>query len=258
MTAAIGSVAVHGVSYRAGERTLIEDISFAARPGEMLGILGRNGAGKSTLLRTIYRANRPSAGRVEVNGEDVWRRPSSWVARQVGAVLQDMPADFPLTVGDVVGMGRSAHKRAFAADTAHDRMLIETALQLLDLGVFRGRLFRTLSGGERQRVLVARALVQQPSILVLDEPTNHLDLHHQLLLLRFVRTLGITVIAALHDLNIAAMFCDRLCLLHGGRLVAKGDPETVLTAANLARYYEIDAAIGRNPKTGTIWIMPDV
>src|SRR5690606_36406489 len=248
-----GTLVLDNVGFTVNEKSLVHEISLEVQPGEMIGLLGPNGAGKSSLLRTIYRTNRPSEGRVLVNGEDVWRQSSSWTARHVGAVLQDMPGDFPLTVYDVVAMGRSAHKRLLEADTEHDRALIEAALDLLQLQPFRERLFRSLSGGERQRVLVARALVQQPTVLVLDEPTNHLDIHHQINLLRFVRNLGITVIAALHDLNLAAMFCDRLCLLHNGQMQACGTPESVLSEENLADVFRIDATLTRNPRTGTVW-----
>lgn len=255
MIAAAGALTIKNVSYEIGGQRLIDDISIAVKPGEMVGLLGPNGAGKSTLLRTIYRTNRPSAGSVEIDGVDVWSKPATWMAKHVGAVLQDVAADFPLTVHDVVAMGRSAHKRLLEADSAHDRVLIDAALELLDLVPLQRRWFRTLSGGERQRVLVARALVQQPAVLVLDEPTNHLDIHHQLRLLRFVRSLGITVFAALHDLNLAAMFCDRLCVLHNGRLEADGTPEAVLTTELLDRVYRIDATIGNNPKTGSVTVM---
>lgn len=251
-----GTLDLRSVTFRAGDRVLVDDVSISVGKGEMVGLLGPNGAGKSSLLRTIYRINRPSSGSVFVDGEDAWRQPTEWVARNVGAVLQDMPAEFPLTVRDVVAMGRSAHKRLLEADTAHDHALIAAALELLGLTAMQERAFRTLSGGERQRVLVARALVQQPRLLVLDEPTNHLDIHHQLQLLRFMRGLGTTVVAALHDLNLAAMFCDRLCVLDHGRLVAAGTPDAVLTPALLKRVYRIDATIGRHPETGTVWVMP--
>lgn len=251
-----GTLSLEHVSYEVNGKLLIRDISLDVAPGEMVGLVGPNGAGKSSLLRTIYRVNHPSSGRVLVNGRDLWRQSASWAARHVGAVLQDMPTDFPLTVRDVVAMGRSAHKRMLDFDNGHDHSLISAAMSLLNLKPFSYRLFRSLSGGERQRVLVARALVQQPGILVLDEPTNHLDIHHQLNLLKFVRSLGVTVIAALHDLNLAAMFCDRLCLIHEGTLRRYGTPEEVLCEENLAEFFRIDSAITRNPRTGTIWIMP--
>ncbi|MGB3027981.1 ABC transporter ATP-binding protein [Paradevosia shaoguanensis] len=256
MSIAPGSLQLENVSFAIGERTLVRDVSLTVAPGEMIGLIGPNGAGKSSLLRTIYRTNRPSSGRVTVNGENIWQRPASWVARHVGAVLQDMPAEFPLTVRDVIAMGRSAHKRLLEADSTHDRALIEAAIDLLQLRPLETRAFRTLSGGERQRTLVARALVQQPAVLILDEPTNHLDIHHQLQLLRFVRSLGITVVAALHDLNLAAMFCDRIVMLHQSEMIATGAPEAVLTEENLANIFRIEATLARNPRTNTIWVMP--
>lgn len=256
MTIGPGQLILDAVSVTVNELTLVDNVSLNVKPGEMIGLLGPNGAGKSTLLRTIYRTNRPAAGQVLVNGEDVWKKPASWVAQHVGAVLQDMPADFPLTVSDVVAMGRSAHKKMLQPDTAHDRVLIDAAIKLLQLEPFKQRAFRTLSGGERQRVLVARALVQQPAIMVLDEPTNHLDIHHQLQLLRFVRNLGLTVVAALHDLNLAAMFCDRLLLLHSGKTEALGTPDQVLTQDNLSNVFRIEASLTRNPRTNSIWVMP--
>lgn len=251
-----GTLDLRSVTVRTGAKTLVDNVSISVSEGEMVGLLGPNGAGKSSLLRTIYRINRPASGTVLVNGEDAWQQPTEWVARNVGAVLQDMPAEFPLTVRDVVAMGRSAHKKLLEPDTPHDHTLIAAAMALLGLAPLQDRAFRTLSGGERQRVLVARALVQQPRLLILDEPTNHLDIHHQLQLLRFMRGLEITVVAALHDLNLAAMFCDRLCVLDHGRLVAVGTPETVLTPELLRRVYRIDATIARHPETGTVWVMP--
>ncbi|MFO1183545.1 MAG: ABC transporter ATP-binding protein [Bauldia sp.] len=255
MTVAAGTLDIDGLTFRVGGRALVEDVSLAAAPGEMVGLLGPNGAGKSTLLRSVYRVNRPAAGTVRVNGEDVWQRTAAWVARNVGTVLQEQPSEFPLTVRDVVAMGRSPHKRLFEADNAHDRDLVAAAIELVELADFAGRPFRTLSGGERQRVLVARCLAQQPALLVLDEPTNHLDIHHQLHLLRFLRRLGITILAALHDLNLAAMFCDRLCLLDCGRVAAIGTPAEVLTRERLSLVYRIEASIHRHPETGRPWVM---
>ena len=155
-----GTLDLRSVTVKAGRKTLVDRVSIHVREGEMVGLIGPNGAGKSSLLRTAYRINKPASGTVHVNGEDVWRQPTEWVARNVGAVLQDMPADFPLTVRDVVAMGRSAHKKLLEPDTAHDHALLAAAIALMRLAPFQDRAFRTLSGGERQRVLVARALVQ--------------------------------------------------------------------------------------------------
>lgn len=244
------------VTLRAGDSTLVENASLRVAPGEVVGLIGPNGAGKSSLLRSVYRMSRPVSGSVCVDGEDVWQQTTTWVAQRISAVLQDMPADFPLTVRDVVGMGRSAHKALLASDTAHDLELIEAALKLQRLNALENRPFRTLSGGERQRVLMARALVQQPQIMVLDEPTNHLDMRHQIELLRFVREIGVTVVAALHDLNLAAMYCDRLCLMDQGHIIADGGAEEVLTEDRLSSTYGFEALVQKHPKTGGIWIIP--
>jgi iron complex transport system ATP-binding protein len=256
MTIAAGTLSFNDVSVEIAGKRLVDSINFDVQPGEMIGLLGPNGAGKSTLLRTVYKTVKPSRGAVLVNGENVQEQTAAWVAQNVAAVLQDMPADFPLTVRDVVAMGRSPHKALFEADTSHDRSLIDAALKLQRIEALQMRTFRTLSGGERQRALLARALVQQPSILVLDEPTNHLDVRYQLSLLRFVRELGVTVIAALHDLNLAAMFCDRICLLDGGRLVAVGKPEQVLTADRVSAIYGADMVVERHPRTGSVVLLP--
>ncbi len=256
MTPQPGTLSIRDVSVEIAGRRLVEAVSFDVAPGEMVGLIGPNGAGKSTLLRTIYRVAKPARGIVRVNGHDVQRQTSAWLAQNVAAVLQDMPADFPLTVRDVVTMGRSAHKDLLEPDTAHDRNLIDAALKLQRLEGLQGRTFRTLSGGERQRALLARALVQQPSILVLDEPTNHLDIHHQLSLLTFVRELGITVIAALHDLNLAAMYCDRICLMDRGRIVALGTPDVVLTSKGIEAVYGVEMLVQRHPRTGSVFLLP--
>lgn len=256
MTIPPARLEIAGVTVRAKGQPLVEDVTLEIGPGLFLGLLGPNGAGKSTLLRTIYRMTKPDAGVVRLNGEDVWQRPATWVAQHVGAVLQDMPTEFPLTVRDVVAMGRSAHKALLEPDTSHDVALIDAAIALQRLESFQDRAFRTLSGGERQRVLLARALVQQPQILVLDEPTNHLDIQYQLSLLRFLRETGVTVIAALHDLNLAAMFCDQLCLMNRGHIVAIGAPEDVLTPAFLWDVYRVDALIQYHPRTGKVMVLP--
>ncbi|WP_375573191.1 ABC transporter ATP-binding protein [Ahrensia marina] len=256
MTLQPGTLSLSDVSVEIAGKRLVEAISFDVAPGEMVGLLGPNGSGKSTLLRTIYKVVKPVTGTVLVNGQDVQRRSSAWVAQNVAAVLQDMPADFPLTVRDVVTMGRSAHKAVLEPDTAHDRDLIDAALRLQGLEDLSSRSFRTLSGGERQRALLARALVQQPTILVLDEPTNHLDILFQLSLLEFVRELGITIVAALHDLNLAARFCDRICLMDGGQMAALGTPEDVLTSERVEAVYGVKMLVERHPGTGNVFLLP--
>ncbi|MFD8194089.1 ABC transporter ATP-binding protein [Streptomyces wuyuanensis] len=245
-----GSLTVADVSVVVDGRALVEGVSLTAAPGEVVGLAGPNGAGKSTLLRTVYRALRPTSGRVLLDGEDVRRMPGKRLARRLAAVLQEAPGDFGLSVYDVVAMGRTPHKRAFEGDSADDRAVVMGALAELDAAGLAGAPFGRLSGGEKQRVLIARALAQRTGTMVLDEPTNHLDLRHQLDALRLVRRLGVTAVVALHDLNLAAAFCDRICVMAGGRLVALGTPREVLTPALLAEVYRVEADVAEHPRTG--------
>src|SRR5690606_19287057 len=215
---------IAGVTLTAGAHRLVEDVSLTARPGEVIGLVGPNGSGKSSLLRAVYRVLRPEAGQISVDGTDAWSPPVRQLARTVAAVVQESGADFDLSVREVVAMGRTPHKRLLDGDTAKDAALIETALASVDAPRLAGRPFDRLSGGERQRVLIARALAQQPSLLVLDEPTNHLDVRHQLEVLGTLRRLPATVLVALHDLNLAAYYCDRLYVLRDGKVTASGPP----------------------------------
>ncbi|MEV6400035.1 ABC transporter ATP-binding protein [Streptomyces sp. NPDC051907] len=245
-----GALDVEDVSVVVNGRTLVDQVSLHVAPGEVVGLAGPNGAGKSTLLRTFYRALRPTSGRVALDGEDVWRMPGKRLAQRLAAVLQETAGDFELTVYDVVAMGRTPHKRAFAGDDAEDRGIIVGALEELDVAALADAPFDRLSGGEKQRVLIARALAQRTGTMVLDEPTNHLDLRHQLDALRLVRGLGVTAVIALHDLNLAASFCDRICVMEAGRVVAVGTPAEVLTATLLAEVYRVEADVSEHPVTG--------
>lgn len=225
---------------------ILHPVSLQLGAGRVLAVLGANGAGKSTLLRLIYRYNRPQTGRVLVDGEDVHRLPARRVAQRVAAVLQEQPTDFALTVAEIVTLGRAPHRRALAGPSERDRHLVDHALERLSLRDFAQRSFGTLSGGERQRVMVARALAQEPGLIVLDEPTNHLDIRHQLEVLRLVRGLGVTVVASLHDLNLVHGFADDLLVLSGGRPLAFGPVTEVLTPELIARAYGV-VAIPRGP-----------
>ncbi|GAA1012239.1 ABC transporter ATP-binding protein [Acrocarpospora pleiomorpha] len=244
------TLTVENVSVRIGGKNLVHDVSLEVAKGEVLGLAGPNGAGKSTLLRTFYRARRPTSGRVLLDGEDVWKMPGTALARRLAAVLQETGGDFELSVYDIVAMGRTPHKRAFDGDNADDRSVIADALERLDVAGLAYAPFDRLSGGEKQRVLIARALAQQPATMVLDEPTNHLDLRHQLDALSLVRGLGVTAVVALHDLNMAAAFCDRIGVMDAGRIVSLGTPEEVLTPAMLAEVYRVDADVALHPETG--------
>ncbi|MEM8630551.1 MAG: ABC transporter ATP-binding protein [Pseudomonadota bacterium] len=221
--------------------TVLHATSFEVPAGAVMGIVGPNGAGKSTLLRMLYRFHKPDHGTVRIADQDIWAMPPKKAARLVAAVLQEQPTDFALTVREIVTLGRTPHRKGFAANGAHDRDVVDAALHRLDLASVAGRGIGTLSGGERQRAMVARALAQEPSVLVLDEPTNHLDIRHQLEVLQLIRELDLTVVTSLHDLNMAAEVCDTVLLLDAGRPLAFGPPSDVLSESHVSSAFRVRA-----------------
>jgi iron complex transport system ATP-binding protein len=243
---------IDAVSVAITGRRIVNEVTLHVTPGEIVGLIGPNGSGKSTLLRSVYRMLRPTAGYVRLGDDDVWRLSARESARRTGVVVQETPSDFEFTVAEMVQMGRTPHKGMLATDTTDDARIVASALQRVNMGSFADRQFNTLSGGEKQRVLVARALAQQTEFLVLDEPTNHLDIHYQLEILELVKSLGITTLITLHDLNLAAAYCQRLYLLRAGQIVSAGPPEEVLTPALLRDVFQVDAICGRHPMTGTL------
>lgn len=224
---------------------ILHDISFSLAEGEILAICGPNGAGKSSLLRLLYRHQAPRSGAVIVLGRDLWLRPAREAAQIVAAVLQEQPTDFALTCREIVALGRLPHRQGMGPG-ARDKAITDAAMVRMDLAHLASRRFGTLSGGERQRVMVARALAQEPRILVLDEPTNHLDIRHQLELLRLLRGLGLAVVCTLHDLTLAADFADRVLILDQGRVIADAPPDQALTEATIAQAFQVVPRIDRS------------
>ena len=233
-----------------GQANVVEDVSVAVEPGQCLSIVGPNGAGKSTFLRLIYRFHRPRAGNILIDGQDIWSLDSRTVARRIAVVLQESPADFALTVKEVVELGRAPFRRGFASGGYADKQLVENVLGRMGIDHLSERRLATLSGGERQRVMVARALAQEPSLIVLDEPTNHLDIRHQLETLDFLKSLGITVICSLHDLNTALHFADRVLALSNGRALAFGRPEEILEPNLVAAAFSVNACCETLSRSG--------
>jgi iron complex transport system ATP-binding protein len=242
------------VGVRIAGRRIVEHVSLGV-DGDIVGLVGPNGSGKSTVLRTVYRMLRPEAGHVRVAGQDVWSMRAREAARTTAAVVQDSPTDLELTVLECVATGRVPHGRLLGAAGAGDHQAVERAMATAGVTSFADRNVSTLSGGERQRVQLARALAQEPSILVLDEPTNHLDIRHQLELLSLVRGLSITTLVTLHDLNLAAAYCDRIVVLSDGSVVATGSPEKVFTPALLLEVFGVHAAATTNPLTGRLQLV---
>ncbi|URM89251.1 ABC transporter ATP-binding protein [Streptomyces sp. MRC013] len=239
-----------GISVVTEGRSLVRDLSLEVGSGRVVGLVGPNGSGKSTALRCVYRALRPSSGAVRVGGDDLSRLTMGRSAQTVAAMTQDGAVDLDFTVEEVVALGRAPHLRGNQALGRRERELCERVMERLDIAHLARRGVLTLSGGERQRVLLARALVQEPRILVLDEPTNHLDVRHQIELLSLLRGSGLTVLVVLHDLNLAAAACDRVGVLRGGRLVAAGPPADVLTPELVDEVFGVRATIVPHPLTG--------
>ncbi|MDA0769779.1 MAG: ABC transporter ATP-binding protein [Chloroflexi bacterium] len=242
---------VQDVSWNADGRSIIRDIGLHALDKEFIGVVGPNGSGKSTLLRCIYRALKPAAGLISLDGEDIRQITAKEAARRTAVVLQEATSDFDFTTEEIVAMGRTPHKGLFQRDTAMDLEIIAEALARVGMEGFAEREFNTLSGGEKQRVLIARALAQQTKFLVLDEPTNHLDIRYQLEILDLVKGLGVTTIAAVHDLNLAAAYCDRIYVVQAGEIVESGCPADVLRPELIKRVFGVGSMVDANPLTGT-------
>lgn len=249
-----------GAGVRYGARLALHDVDARVAPGEMLGVIGPNGSGKSTLIRVLAGVRRPSAGTVRLGDVDLHAIPRRERARRIALVPQETHLAFPIRVRDLVLLGRSPHSGRFGLETradlraAHDAMERAQVLELADRSVDE------LSGGERQRVVLARALAQDAGILLLDEPTSFLDLKHAVLLLDLVRELcrtrGLAVAVVLHDLNLAAMYCDRLLLLDRGAVHASGAPESVLTYRDLCAVYGTELYVAPNDVTGQLVVLP--
>ena len=244
------SVVAENLVWGVKRRTIVADVSLSVAPGETLGLIGPNGLGKSSLLRLLAGLKRPQVGRVEINGQDIAWVPRRALSRQVAFVQQNAATDTNVSVRDVVRLGRTPHRSTLSGWSAADEAVVVMALERVDITDHRGQSWQTLSGGERQRVHIARALAQSPQVMFLDEPTNHLDLHHQIEILRLIRDLDLTSVVALHDLNLAAMFCDRIVVLLAGAVVASGSPASVLTEALLREVFRIRAGVSPSPYHG--------
>ena len=230
-------LSARGITHSYGDRPVLEDVTAEVDEGEVLGLIGPNGSGKTTLLRTMHGAIRPQAGSVVLDGRPIGDYTRREVARRIAVVVQEPVGEVPLTVADTVLLGRTPQLGLFQRPARADRRVAQQALARVGVEHLVRRAFTQLSGGEKQRVMIARALAQQSRYLLMDEPTNHLDVHFQHEVLHRVRSIGLTTVVVLHDLNLAARYCDRLVLLDHGRVVATGTPEDVYRAELLGRVH---------------------
>jgi iron complex transport system ATP-binding protein len=230
---------------------ILEGVDFHAQEGLFIGLLGPNGSGKTSLLRCLYRGISPTGGSIYLDDKNITHYSQQEIAKKVAVVLQESPQDIGLSVSEIVKLGRLPYQGFFTHDrdtlTDHER----TITQHLELDHLLTRLYQSLSGGEKQRVMIARALIQKPDVLLLDEPTNHLDIAHQLSILRYISNLDITVICSLHDLNLAAQYCDEVAIMRKGHLISQGKPNEVLTYELIKRVFAVNSTADTHPATGS-------
>lgn len=245
-------IQTEGVKFDIGNKNILKGISIDVNSKEIIGIIGPNGSGKSTFLKCIYRTLKPSSGIIklgDINLDGIKLKES---AKKMAVVSQHNYYDFDFSVGEMVLMGRSPYKKMMERDSYRDYEIMNDALKRVDMLHFKDRNFNSLSGGEQQRIILARALAQETDCLILDEPTNHLDIKYQLQLMNIVKSLDIEVIAAIHDLNIAAMYCDKIYVLKDGRIVAYGTPKEVLTKELIKEVYEVNAIVNEDKENDMI------
>ncbi|EOC1327401.1 ABC transporter ATP-binding protein [Cronobacter dublinensis] len=244
------SIRAENISWSAGKKRIVNEVSLSVPTGQTLGLLGPNGSGKSSLLRILAGLRRPDTGRVLLDDTDIATLSRKKLAQRVAFVEQHAMTDANILVRDVVKLGRIPHHSPLSPWTHQDDEIVRQALARVDMLTRSDEGWQHLSGGERQRVHIARALAQSPGEILLDEPTNHLDIHHQMHLMRLISELPVTSIVALHDLNHAAMFCDALIVMQHGQVVASGTPDEVLTEAMLREVFKVDARIEISPHHG--------
>lgn len=244
------SLQVKNLDFQIGGNRILEEICLQVEDGEFVGLVGPNGCGKSTLLKNIYRTYKPDRDRVFLNGKDILDFSYKKMAGEMAVMAQENHVEFDFEVREMVMFGRYAKKKFLQGDSPADRKLCEKCLREVGLTGYEHRSYLSLSGGEKQRVLLARVLMQESAFIVLDEPTNHLDVSYQYQIMDILKKQEVTVFSSIHDLNLAALYCDKIIFLYRGRIVDYGTPEEVLTGENLKQYFGIEAEITTNAATG--------
>ena len=240
-------VQVKNLRFSIDKKEILKDISFEIPKGSFVGVIGPNGCGKSTLLKNIYRLYKPSSGSILLDNKELAKMKDKDCAKEIAVLAQESNTHFDFTVEQIVKMGRYPYKSVFEDYSKDDLQMVKEMLQKVGLESFGERSFSELSGGEKQRTLIARALVQNTEFLILDEPTNHLDIGYQIQLMDLVKGLNITTLSAIHDMNLAAMYCDYLIVMKDGKIIKFGTVEEVINSEMLKDIFGVNAHVGVNP-----------
>ena len=241
---------IEGLEYKIGKQKILKGIDLEIPKGKFVGIIGPNGSGKSTLLKNIYRVYKPNKGKIYIDSKEINEMKSKEVAKELAILAQESSTQFDFTVEDVVKMGRYPYKSMFEDYSKEDIKLVDEMIKRVGLEKYKDRNFNTLSGGEKQRAFIARALVQDTDFIILDEPTNHLDITYQIQLMDIIKDLNVTVFAALHDMNISAMYCDYIIVMKQGEILKSGTVDEIFTSETIKEVFGVDSYISENPVNG--------
>jgi len=245
---------VKNLTVELAKKEIIKNLSLHVKNKQMVGLIGPNGSGKSTLLQTIYRINSAKSGTVHLDNMDVFSSKHKTLSANMSVVAQFNDTSFDFSVREMVTFGRTPHKKFLQTDSTEDEIIVKNALEKVGMSHFAQQSFLSLSGGEKQRVILARAIAQEPKLMILDEPTNHLDVNYQLAMLDTIKKLDISILAALHDLELAAKYCDYLYALKDGEIFVHGKPDEVLTKENIESLYGVTCEVYRKPFSNNLGI----
>ena len=238
---------VKNLRFSIDKKEILKNISFDVPKGSFIGIIGPNGSGKSTLLKNIYRLYKPSSGEILLDNKNLFKMKDKECAKEIAVLAQESNSQFDFTVEQIVKMGRYPYKAMFEEYSKEDLKMVYDMLEKVGLESYKDRSFLNLSGGEKQRVLIARALVQNTDFLILDEPTNHLDIGYQIQLMDLIKSLNITTLSAIHDMNLASMYCDYLVVMKDGKIITCGTVKEVITKEMLKDVFGVNTYISINP-----------
>ncbi|WP_026894180.1 ABC transporter ATP-binding protein [Clostridiisalibacter paucivorans] len=237
---------VEQLKYRVEDKIILKDIDMYVNPGEFIGLVGPNGSGKSTLLKNIYKVLKPTVGNIYLDDYNLNNMSNKEVSKKLAVVSQEFDSGFDFSVEEIVTMGRYPQKSFYETSNKEDREIVLNALRKVGMFDFVDRSFFSLSGGEKQRVLIARALAQKTDFIIMDEPTNHLDIGYQIQIMDLIKDLQITTLTAIHDLNMAVMYCDRIYVMKEGKIIISGNPKDILDRALIKDVFNVDSHIRYN------------